>query len=83
MTFSRRGAAASDLTQSAHAVMDDGLPFDGTEHRRDADRQIGKHEQRECEGVKQLLRGGAVDILPLGGGGYRSDDEHHEIRVQY
>ena len=83
MTFSRRGAAASDLTQSAHPVMDDGLPFDGAEHRRDADRQIGKHEQREGEGIKQLLRSGAVDILPLGGGGYRSDDEHHEIRVQY
>lgn len=81
--FSRRSTAASDLTQSAHAVVDDGLPFDGTEHRRDTDRQIGKHEQREGEGVKHLLRGGAVDILPLGGGGNRSDDEHHEIRVKY
>ena len=48
----------------------------------DRNRNIGEHEERECEQVFDLLRRGGADVIPLGEGGQRAEHEHEQRVVE-
>ena len=72
-------ACPGNLPDRHGALVPDRLPTDAAgEQGRDADRNIGEHEQRECEGEQDLFPRGAVDAPPLGHGRDGTQYEHRQ-----
>lgn len=69
-------AGLFDLLKRHHSGVADRLPLDLRKERRNADRHVGEHEEREREGVEHLFPRRAADILPLRHG--RDRAEHKE-----
>ena len=55
--------------------MTDRTPLDLADERRDRNRNVGQHEEREGEGVEDLLRRRALDALPFGRHRDRAEQE--------
>lgn len=59
-----------------------GFPLPLAEERGQRDGEIGKHKQREREGIEHAARAARVDVAALGDGGDRADHEEREVHAQ-
>lgn len=63
--------------------MRDRRPADLFEDGNDRDGNVSKHKYGEREGVKNLARGGAVNLLPFGNRRYKSHDVKRRVEAEY
>ena len=76
-------AAALDLLERHHLVVQDGLPLHSCKKRDDADGHIRQHEDREGEGVEHLLPRRAADLPPLCHRRDHTEDKKRHIKARH